>query len=113
MESRHILVITIDAEAMPILFRTGAMLRCMAGVPPDARLLSVSADWLRQEFQAMFEHPSFPLCSLGCEPERRRAGWEIVEHPQASEIDAYPRFIGTEYQEIVRTERGRRRDWEG
>lgn len=110
MNDRHVLIVSIGEEAMDILFREGAMIRCMVGVPPDAILLGVHVNWPRRAFEAMFEHPSFPLCRIGEEAQSKRLCFEIIEHPRADLIDGYLRYIGTEHNEVVITARGRRFD---
>jgi hypothetical protein len=101
MEPRHIIGVMIAEEHMDIFFREGATFRCFSGIPKDAKLLGVHADFQRRCFIAHYEHPSFPLCPIGAEPERRHVGYEIIEHPHAQEYDVIPIKIGMSENEYL------------
>lgn len=84
----------LGEQHLDIFFREGATFRCMAGVPKDAVFLGCAADFSRRCFIAHYEHPSFPLCDPGAEPERVYVSYEIIEHPFAQEYDMIPVKIG-------------------
>lgn len=101
MQSRHIIAIMLDEYCMSLLFQEGATVRCVSGMPRDAKLLGVHADFYRQCFVATFEHESFPPCLPGCEPERRYLGYEVLEHPDALHYDMVPVRVGMNEREFL------------
>lgn len=101
MEPRHIIALALGEEQMDIFFREGATFRCMAGVPKDARLLGVWNDHTHRCLVVQYEHPTFPLCHPGAEPQRRNVGYEIIEHPFAQEYDMIPVKIGMPHNEYL------------
>ena len=106
MEPRHIIALMIGEEQLSdIFFREGATFRCFAGVPKDATLLGIWNDHTRRCLMAQFEHPSFPVCGVGQEPERRFVGYEVLEHPHAADYDFVPLKFGAgayEYLDMKR-----------
>lgn len=67
-ESRHIKIMCIPARMIEQLVREGAAVRCVHGVPVDAKLVRMHEDVLRDEFVLTFTHPSFPRVKLGTIP---------------------------------------------
>jgi hypothetical protein len=100
-EERHIIAVQMDERALGVLFRDGTVVRAVNGIPRDAKLLGVHTDFVRRCFVAMFEHPSFPVCMFGAEPERRYVGFEVLEHPMANTYDMIPLRIGMGEREYL------------
>lgn len=71
--SRHLRIVRITGQFLLKILKTSAprVISC-EGVPPDARLLRLGYDWERDMVLAVYEHPSFPLCSRGQIPEDLR-----------------------------------------
>lgn len=105
MEDRHIIAVRLDEPALATLMREGATIRCTQGMPRDAKLLSVHEDFYRRCFVAFFEHPSFPICKPGCEPESRNIGYEVLEHPNALDYSVIPIKVGMGYSEYLDVQR--------
>jgi len=98
---RNVVIVYLDERTLDVLLRDGATVRVVNGIPRDAELLGVYADFARRSVAAMFAHPSFPLCEEGAEPERRWVGFEVLEHPMAELYDLIPLRIGMDEQEYV------------
>jgi hypothetical protein len=104
-EPRHILAITLNENEIDVFFREGATVRCMSGVPADARFLGVATDFATRQIVLHFEHESFPVCSPGARPVSRPAGYEILQHPYAHMLDMIPLRIGMDEQEYLDMQR--------
>jgi hypothetical protein len=76
---RRIVEVVLTEHMLSVMFREGAMVRCMSGVPEDAVMLGVSADFARRAFVAHFEHPSFDEVDMAAFPPTRMIALEIVE----------------------------------
>lgn len=100
-ESRHVIAVRLDEHALSLLFRDGATVRVVGGIPKDARLLGVWTDHGRRCFVAAFEHPSFPEQPEGTEPALQRVGFEIIEHPMADMYDMIPLKINMDEREAL------------
>ena len=100
-ELRHILALVLDEQQMSLLFREGATVRCTLGVPPDAQLLGVWADFAHRAIVVQYEHPSFRPLGFGEAVERRYVGYEVLEHPQAGRYDVIPLKIGMDEREYL------------
>ncbi len=80
-EPRHIATFQIDEQAMALLFHEGATFQCIEGVPSDAKLLGVHADFERMSIVAMFEHPSFLPRYVGAVPHQMPLQFRVIDHP--------------------------------
>lgn len=101
MNGKNVIIIRVAEKNMGLLFHEGATVRVMSGIPRDAKLLGVKTNWAYRTIEAMFEHPSFPFCEEGVEPETRWLGLEWLEHPMADTWDMIPLRIGMDYQEHI------------
>jgi hypothetical protein len=79
MDERRIVEVVLTEHMLGIMFREGALVRCMSGVPEDAVLLGVSADFARRVFTAHFEHLSFDKVAMGACPPTRMVALEVIE----------------------------------
>jgi hypothetical protein len=104
-EPRHILAITLNEHEIDVFFREGATVRCMSGVPADARFLGAATDFATRQIILHFEHASFPVCFPGAQPVSRSAGYEILQHPYAQLLDMIPLRIGMDEQEYLDMQR--------
>ena len=105
MNERHILMIQLSEEGIGMLFYEGATVRVQNGIPRDAVLLGVYTDWARRTICVAFEHPSFPVCSVGSEPRRQNISFEFLEHPMADTWDMIPLRIGLSDREYLDMQR--------
>lgn len=80
-ELRRIKHVCIPARMIERLVREGATLRCMRGVPPDAKLVGMGEDFLRDGFTFAFEHSSFPQVEAGVYPSVEWVVFEEVDTP--------------------------------
>jgi hypothetical protein len=100
-QEEHIIMIALDECSLGVLLRDGATVRVSHGIPRDAHLMGVNADFTRRCFWAMFSHPSFPVCPLGAIPEARNVSFEFLEHPMADTWDMVPLRIGMDEGEYI------------
>jgi len=105
MADRHILLIQLPEDGIGLLFYEGATVRVQGGIPRDAKLLGVYADWEWRTICVAFEHPSFPLCPEGAVPQRQNISFEFLEHPMAETWDMIPLRVGLSDSEYLNMQR--------
>lgn len=98
-DTRHLIAVRIDQQALNVLLRDGATVRVINGIPKDAKLLGIHHDSMRLALFATFEHPSFPPCPLGERMAEHRIGFEVIEHPMADMYDMIPLKINMNERE--------------
>ena len=64
-----------------LLFRQEATVRCMCGVPADARYLGSSYNFAARAIEVAFEYPSFDLVPDGDQAPRAKIAFELVDYP--------------------------------
>jgi hypothetical protein len=84
---RRVRAYVVTAKMLEILLFEGAMARCMSGVPPEAKMLGLVADYRRDAVILTFEHPTFAPVPDGVESPMLFASFEIVEDPGAAGRD--------------------------
>jgi hypothetical protein len=58
---RHLAMMYVSIDVVPTMLCTGRVTRCIEGIPPDARAVTIFEDLARNAVGFVFEHPSFPV----------------------------------------------------
>lgn len=66
-ESRHRVIVPIPPMQIRNILTSGMTTRCVGGVPPDAKFITVQYDVHTMCLLAVFEHPSFDRVADGCQ----------------------------------------------
>lgn len=85
MEKQHIKGFKLSQTMFGVLLRHGATVRCMAGIPADARFLSAHNDYQSRSIVVVFEHPLFDEVEEGTEFPIVHASFEVIEDPSGKE----------------------------
>lgn len=82
MSARFIQAVVISEYQLAAFLRTGAIVRCVEGVPDDATCSAIYYDPARRAIVAHFEHPSFPRIEDGAMAFNQFAVFEMIDDPQ-------------------------------
>lgn len=85
-ELRHVKCFCIPARMLERLVREGATVRCMRGIPADAKLVGMGEDFVRDGFTFAFEHPSFPIPDAALYPPVEWVVFEEVTEADTGEM---------------------------